>query len=50
MFEYKQKCFNNNSQIIAQTELINIDFVEKISNCIENEFVNTYMTDKVQSR
>lgn len=38
------------AEVIAQTELINIDFVQKISNCIEDEFVNTYMTDKLQSR
>ncbi|XP_036138337.1 Fanconi anemia group D2 protein homolog [Monomorium pharaonis] len=37
------------AQVIAETELNN-DFVQKINNCIENEFVNTYMIDKVQSR
>lgn len=35
------------AQVIAQTEHINTDFLQKISNCIEDEF--TYMTDK-QSR
>ncbi|XP_077272811.1 Fanconi anemia complementation group D2 [Temnothorax americanus] len=38
------------AQIIERTELININFVQKISNCIEDEFVNTYMTDKFESR
>ncbi|XP_039315718.1 Fanconi anemia group D2 protein homolog isoform X4 [Solenopsis invicta] len=37
------------AHIIAQTELINTGFVQKINNCIENEFINTYMIDKVQS-
>ncbi|KAL6256143.1 hypothetical protein P5V15_012263 [Pogonomyrmex californicus] len=37
------------TQIITQTEHININFVQKISNCIEDEFVNTYMIDKLQS-
>ncbi|XP_014473456.1 PREDICTED: uncharacterized protein LOC106743781, partial [Dinoponera quadriceps] len=36
-------------QIIAQTEFINTEFLKKISHCIEDEFVNTYMTDKPQS-
>lgn len=34
------------AQVIAQTELINTDFLQKINSCIEDEFVNTYMTDK----
>ncbi|KYQ56274.1 Fanconi anemia group D2 protein [Trachymyrmex zeteki] len=38
------------TQIIEQTEHINIVFIEKINSYIENEFVNTYMTDKVQTR
>lgn len=38
------------AQVIAETETININFLHKISNCIEDEFVNTYMTDKPQSR
>nr|XP_012219220.1 PREDICTED: Fanconi anemia group D2 protein homolog isoform X1 [Linepithema humile] len=37
------------AHVIAQTELINTDFLQKISNCIEDEFVNTYMTDKQSS-
>ncbi|XP_032687393.1 Fanconi anemia group D2 protein isoform X2 [Odontomachus brunneus] len=37
------------AQIIAQTEFINTNFVKKISNSIEDEFVNIYMTDKLQS-
>ncbi|KAL6438774.1 hypothetical protein ACFW04_004639 [Cataglyphis niger] len=37
------------AQVIAETETININFLHKISNCIEDEFVNTYMTDKPQS-
>ncbi|KYN44497.1 Fanconi anemia group D2 protein [Trachymyrmex septentrionalis] len=38
------------TQVIEQTEHINIVFIEKINSYIENEFVNTYMTDKVQTR
>lgn len=40
------------AQVIEQTELINIDFVKKISSRIEDEFVTTYMymTDKLESR
>lgn len=38
------------AQVIEQTELINIDFVQKVNSCIEDEFVTTYMTDKVNSR
>ncbi|CAL1683048.1 unnamed protein product [Lasius platythorax] len=37
------------AQVIAETETININFLHKITNCIEDEFVNTYMTDKTQS-
>ncbi|XP_011707462.1 PREDICTED: Fanconi anemia group D2 protein homolog [Wasmannia auropunctata] len=38
------------AQVIAQAELINTDFIQKIKNYIEDEFVNTYMTDELQSR
>ncbi|KAG5317164.1 FACD2 protein, partial [Pseudoatta argentina] len=38
------------TQIIEQTEHINIVFIEKINSYIENEFVNTYMTDNIQTR
>jgi len=38
------------AQIITQTEHINTNFLQKITNCIEDEFVNTYMTDKSLSR
>jgi len=38
------------AQVIEQTELINIDFVQKVNSCIEDEFITTYMTDKVDSR
>ncbi|XP_011267104.1 Fanconi anemia group D2 protein [Camponotus floridanus] len=37
------------AQIIAETETINVNFLHKITNHIEDEFVNTYMTDKPQS-
>jgi len=38
------------AQVIAQTEYINTNFLQKITNRIEDEFVNTYMTDKSSSR
>ncbi|XP_018406104.1 PREDICTED: Fanconi anemia group D2 protein homolog [Cyphomyrmex costatus] len=38
------------TQVIEQTEHINIGFIEKINNYIENEFVNTYLTDKLLTR
>lgn len=38
------------AQVIEQTEFINIDFVQKINNTIEDQFVNTYMTDKLECR
>lgn len=38
------------AQVIAETETINVNFLHKITNYIEDEFVNTYMTDKPQSR
>lgn len=38
------------AQVIAETETININFLHKITNYIEDEFVNTYMTDKPQPR
>ncbi|KYN22801.1 Fanconi anemia group D2 protein [Trachymyrmex cornetzi] len=38
------------TQVIEQTEHINIVFIKKINSYIENEFVNTYMTDEVQTR
>lgn len=38
------------AQVIEQTELININFIQKIFNCIEDQFVNTYMTDKLDCR
>jgi len=34
------------AEVIAQTELINVDFLQKICKCVEDEFVNTYMTDE----
>lgn len=37
------------AQVIEQTEL-NIDFIQKIFNYIEDQFVNTYMTDKLECR
>jgi len=42
--------YDHLAQVIAQTELIDTDFLQKISNCIEDEFINTYMMDKEQSR
>ncbi|KAL0113028.1 hypothetical protein PUN28_012337 [Cardiocondyla obscurior] len=38
------------AQVIEQTEFININFVEKINTCIEDNFVNTYMTDNLEPR
>lgn len=38
------------AQIIAETESIDANFVRTISNRIEDEFVNTYMTDKIQQK
>lgn len=38
------------AQIIAETESIDTNFLQTISNRIEDEFVNTYMTDKLQHR
>ncbi|XP_011859367.1 PREDICTED: Fanconi anemia group D2 protein [Vollenhovia emeryi] len=37
------------AQIIGETEL-NIEFVKKINDCVENEFVNIYVTDTLESR
>jgi hypothetical protein len=34
------------AQVIAQTEHINTNFLQKITSHIEDEFVNIYMTDK----
>lgn len=38
------------AQVITHTKLINADFLQKIRNCVEDEFVNVYMTDKLSSR
>ncbi|XP_019699330.1 Fanconi anemia group D2 protein isoform X2 [Harpegnathos saltator] len=59
LFNKVMKCVRNCSksqplfydqlaQVIAQTEFINTEFLQKVSNCIEDEFVNTYMIDKPQ--
>ncbi|EZA54061.1 hypothetical protein DMN91_000826 [Ooceraea biroi] len=37
------------SQVIVQTEHINANFLQKITSCIEDEFINTYMTDTLPS-
>lgn len=49
-FKSQPLFYDQLAQVIEQTEFINTDFLQKISDCIEEKFINTYMTDKLESR